>query len=996
MNLDPASLDKYHTFRNHELGLNTPDMLGQHYHHIAPLNRGLLVDVRSGRLKKDLSLLFEQENLPTNMVSSTVFNNVEFDTPIRPMIGELASIEPQNPFIAPVSWRQMHQYYRLYRPFGTDFTSGNEPEGIGQRLNWETATPYTKRFLMGHTNDFDNVAKLALDTDGYYRQPVLLRLSWVICTRTEEVADGYDCYIVGVPTFHLWNPYNVELRMDPEHFRLSCALGSVTNLYYNVYKGTDPVATNRRLNLGDGNKGYVTTAFGEGNEIIFKPGEVIAFSTEDEVDGQAYNATFGYKPPEDVPATRGLQLSIDELKQVKSSDNPSIALRFSNPNNRFTSNRVLGNQPQAISTFFWNGKDRGIYDRDGGFILTERNNGRTPFGSVSINWFSTAEVEHDPDNADSGAWLVKNSAAERAVWDFSSELPQPVAIVSVMTKGAETFSYTNTTPDYAQDFRNRTFLHASPDNLCNVLLNPAPLSRANSPYKIHFRPVNGDTEVSQYVQVDGRNGYFGGGWGASTGQTQVPLFELPTSPPTSLAAFATMRMDSARARTRQHLQDDIPKPNIYAFGRVHNTYDYKHISHRGGSVGVGIGNSHAHPMIGPSSVYHRNNLGEDRGHSDGNAIATYINVFDDYWDQLFLTNEALWDSYYFSSLIPQTSKTTVIRDLKTVAEDFFTTDSAKFKPLLNHHLKPFISKSSDQIINELAADDPDDPDAWLKSARYLMLEAPFNVNTTSVEVWKSFLWGLRHRKIPYLDSRTGDKGIIDTKGEHVALSRFRLASGSSQDSGSPGNSTTWSGLRLLTESDIDTLAEDIVTQIKKRGPFLNMADFINHRLSDDAMGVSGTLQAAIDSDEFDTDYNGTGSSSSLNGAYKDSAAMITSLPADYPNSRAAKGSRFAGMPGYLMQSDLLQAIGNQLTVRGDTFTIRAYGDARDVNDNIISRAWCEAIVQRIPDYVDPQNSPLIPRKLDDGTENADLTDINSTFGRRFKIVSSRWLSADEI
>ena len=55
---------------------------------------------------------------------------------------------------------------------------------------------------------------------------------------------------------------------------------------------------------------------------------------------------------------------------------------------------------------------------------------------------------------------------------------------------------------------------------------------------------------------------------------------------------------------------------------------------------------------------------------------------------------------------------------------------------------------------------------------------------------------------------------------------------------------------------------------------------------------------------------------------------------------------------------------------------------------------CEALVQRIPDYVDDTNKPW-----DDGdaqTSDQPLTPVNEEFGRRFKIKSFRWLDPSEI
>jgi hypothetical protein len=74
-------------------------------------------------------------------------------------------------------------------------------------------------------------------------------------------------------------------------------------------------------------------------------------------------------------------------------------------------------------------------------------------------------------------------------------------------------------------------------------------------------------------------------------------------------------------------------------------------------------------------------------------------------------------------------------------------------------------------------------------------------------------------------------------------------------------------------------------------------------------------------------------------------------------------------------------------VRGDTFRIRAYGEVADIRGQT-TKAWCEAVVQRQHDFVDGTQVPT--------TIDASLSTTNQSFGRRFKIVSFRWLSADEV
>jgi hypothetical protein len=75
-------------------------------------------------------------------------------------------------------------------------------------------------------------------------------------------------------------------------------------------------------------------------------------------------------------------------------------------------------------------------------------------------------------------------------------------------------------------------------------------------------------------------------------------------------------------------------------------------------------------------------------------------------------------------------------------------------------------------------------------------------------------------------------------------------------------------------------------------------------------------------------------------------------------------------------------------VRDDTFTIRAYGDALDKNGRIVAQAWCEATVKRTREFSNPADAA-------DSIE-PPTNSMNVTFGRRYEIVSFRWLNSDEV
>jgi hypothetical protein len=138
----------------------------------------------------------------------------------------------------------------------------------------------------------------------------------------------------------------------------------------------------------------------------------------------------------------------------------------------------------------------------------------------------------------------------------------------------------------------------------------------------------------------------------------------------------------------------------------------------------------------------------------------------------------------------------------------------------------------------------------------------------------------------------------------------------------------------------------------------------------------GTVQAAIEAAGLNANLKGGGRGLS--------AADFAKLPA--PDAANAGGglARSAGIPGYLMQSDVLASVANELTARGDSFRIRGYGAATDAAGRVVAEAWCEAIVQRVPEYLDPADAAE--------TEAASLTrEVNRAFGRRFQLIAFQWL-----
>jgi hypothetical protein len=276
-----------------------------------------------------------------------------------------------------------------------------------------------------------------------------------------------------------------------------------------------------------------------------------------------------------------------------------------------------------------------------------------------------------------------------------------------------------------------------------------------------------------------------------------------------------------------------------------------------------------------------------------------------------------------------------------------------------------------------------------KAASNLLLNGTFNINSTSVDAWRALLSSLSGNDLSLWDATTESAHTFTSAQLFNPISRFW-----SSNSGSSVNSL-WSGVRALNDNEITSLATEIVTQVKTRGPFLSMADFLNRRLGANTSDLSraGALQAAIDHTSLNSSIKANVSTSSIptTGSNLPSVLPILGNMKDASTVGGVAWDSTIGAPGYLMQQDLVQAFSPVMTARSDTFVIRTYGDVLNPaggSTTPTARAWCEAVVQRLPEYVNPAADKAEVYPPTDAT--------NTTFGRRFKIISLRWLASNEI
>lgn len=510
--------------------------------------------------------------------------------------------------------------------------------------------------------------------------------------------------------------------------------------------------------------------------------------------------------------------------------------------------------------------------------------------------------------------------------------------------------------------------------------------------------VRNGTWLNVLANADSGRLAFGGNSAGSLGSPRVVLTEVPIVQPTSLAQYAHANFG---VRDQQPL--------------------------------LSIGNSFATPLVNAQKAVQSNGPNWTE------------------FDQSYLLNSALWDSYFLSSLAPwmktgetgdlpatspapsalgATSSVTDPNEAKTltkVIEDFVFAGI----PLDNPRFSCDFA-TADRTATAAALAD------YRRSAAVLLNRGAFNVNSTSVTAWQAFLGSAKKFALAGIGENSPDSK------SNARFPRTLNKEASPAASSNLNDPSNWSGFANLTDDQIAALAKAIVAENKARfavqvrterdltnppgtrlfagltrpaTPYLGLSEFINRFLSPETWANRcGALQSAIL--RADQSY-GASISDRLVADAADrrlTEASLTTATAGFfpspenieinPAGGVSRTHTALGAPGNLLQSDLLQSLGSALTSRSDTFTLRCYADASQP-DGQAGFAWLEAVVQRVPEFIDPTNAPetgnSAPRPLPvtgvAGTSPAlstNLTPVNQLLGRRFKVVSMRWLKHDEL
>jgi len=377
-----------------------------------------------------------------------------------------------------------------------------------------------------------------------------------------------------------------------------------------------------------------------------------------------------------------------------------------------------------------------------------------------------------------------------------------------------------------------------------------------------------------------------------------------------------------------------------------------------------IGNSYASPYVDQNQLISTQSYENQTFDSQ---------VYGSSVDSSYFVNEALWDNYFFSSIAPELQSDGSFNTIEEVIANFTANTSGSVLANSRMHLHQPDGETVEDMDDTLN----DTLNASRLAAKYLMVDGAFNINSVSVEAWKAFLSGLN--QIPISTGQLSSESLDAEANPGIAFSRFSTPVRSNESN--QGENDFWEGYRILDETEIDALASEIVDQIKSRGtPFLSLAEFVNRDPSDTSGPdwSAGILQRAIDAVGLNENLPQSGSATSK-------AAGVGDL--QLANANAGPELTGAGAAGYLLQGDILNSVGPFMSNRSNTFKIRAYGESLGINGDQVASAYVEAIVQQVVDYCDPLDSPEEIK--------GQLTPVNRTFGRKFRIVSIRWINEED-
>lgn len=885
------------------------------FHDLVAHSSGLLTNVRAGGFRRDLSMQLERSVMSCPM------------TPLYQVGGESG-----------INLRELCAYYKM-----TDELrfSGSGQFTTGGRI--ASRSPY---LIME-----SSPALCQNDDEFHFKMPVVVNYQMIFSFSVRQVASGgatvNRLHLVADPVITLWNPLDVPVVIPqstflsvkywqlPYDFMVRRANGTVL---------TCPLIASLSPS-GDFN--YMSMRMGELEQLVFKPGEVIKVS-------QSGNMMVNSNTDHNLQARAGFNYGGGVALPLRTTAGAFVDLS----SNELITYEVRPNRYTAGATTSSGGTPSGNPAHTRHFSLThhelyvgqDRGSNSLGFGGMYVDFdFGNRRLRADELRSENQPG-TKPPAARL----YADRLPQifppvtysqgrPLSVPEMLAAKSPfmVFSFSAKT-ETGTDTGTRFLARFNPRAHHMDFYDLSTRERAMLPYEVRVEPLTSWKNRSLEVSTNG-NAFFGGGLNAQYGSSFVTTHSVPREPVVSLAALQHSMANGF----------EVFRPK-YGYATLNGREPMlPHISHA-------IGNSLAPAVLPPDRT---------SGSLPGPRPLA---------DHSYLANLGLWDDWFFSSIAPRRSATAGVNmTQRVVAERFFngTEDLRirRYRPDLD-------GEDAGRLLGSYFSGATSNETAIREIASHLRVDGMFNVNSTSVEAWKAVLGGLKGRGIVVGDDSGGERVLSEGEGVAVtglAVPRDMVAEG--QGLTQVADAAQWSGRRRLSDEDIDSLARALVKEIRRRGPFLSLADFVNRRPgSDKNLARAGAVQQALDSSEVTINRGPSGAGRSVS---QGAAAAF-----DFPE--AELGAISYGIPGVVKQADILTPIAPILSARSDTFLIRAYGESVDASGVVRARAWCEAVVERDRGFIDPANKAT--------AVTTALTAVNQRFGRRFEMVSFRWLQEGDI
>lgn len=763
----------------------------------------------------------------------------------------------------------------------------------------------------------DTLATFRTDSFSLYKEPTIVSTKIILSLYGEDVGGKVRVSLVADPVVTYWNPLDVPLVITPAYHTIK-----FWQLPYD-FRLTYPSGTTQSksimqiLTLGSTVSDFVRLRIGAGVPavpVVLRPGEVVMFSHGSNPSPQAYSAG-----RYDLNAKVGWGFGGGMKYALGWPDaDPGDELKY-----EF--------RPNALQASTW--------------YLTANDVFYGNASSAASTYHIGSGISIDRAPALGGLPTTRLRANDASLFPFFNKVPitatRPLTAAQLVNRKEPLMIFSLTAKTEQESDRPGRFLARYNPRAGTDFQVLTPDELETLPYEIRIEPLNSWKNRNIEVSTTGRS-YFGGGLNAGTGTSFLTTHSVPREPLVSLAAFQNSFANG-------FIWDPAYPNRMYQ-----GTYLLPQISHA-------IGNSIAPAVIASYDT-------ESSMASGARPLA----------DHSYLANKALWDDWFLSSAAPQSATSFPTKlNQRQITQQFL--EGTRSLPNSRYLFElPETTESTDDLLSRwFDASGLPNNYAIDEFASVIRVEGMFNVNSTSVEAWRTFLAGLRNQQTVVRDAN-GQATIVNTTGTPVlSVQNPENVVAEVKDLGDVVSAPQWIGRRVLTDTEIDELARAIVVEVRKRGPFLSLADFINRRPgSDTDLAKAGTVQSALDSPEV-----------SINTAYnKGVRAVAVGTGRAYTFPEAENGPAAYGIPGVVKQADILTPLAPYLSARSDTFVIRGYGETLDKNGVVIARAWCEAEVTRGSAFVDP---------VDEATSTS-LSPMNQLFGRRYHMISFRWLHPSEI